>query len=94
MSRKTPLTPSQIRQQLRARGVTITAWAQERGYDREAVYRVLNGKDKAHYGRAHEIAVALGLKVPDDSCVGEHQYENAKGSTRAEACNPQRRAAA
>ena len=87
MSRKTPLTPNQVRQRLRARGVTITAWARERGYDREAVYRVLNGKDKAHYGRAHEIAVALGLKVPDDE-------PSQQGSTVAEPRNPQRRAAA
>lgn len=65
MPRKTPLSPDQVRQQLRQRGQTLTAWAEERGFHRDAVYRVLNGKDKAHYGRAHEIAVALGLKVPD-----------------------------
>jgi gp16 family phage-associated protein len=63
MTRKTALTPDQVRQQLRQRGKTLTKWAAENGYDRKAVYRVINGADKAYYGRAHEIAVALGLKV-------------------------------
>lgn len=56
------LTPEQVKQQFRQRGVTITQWADERGYKRHAVYRVLNGFDKAYYGQAHEIAVKLGLK--------------------------------
>lgn len=62
MATETLLTPTQVKQQLRQRGVTITQWAQDRGYKPSAVYRVLNGFDKANYGRAHEIAVALGLK--------------------------------
>lgn len=83
MTRKTAITPDRVRQQFRQRGETLTAWAEARGYNREAVYRVLNGKDKAHYGRAHEIAVALGLKVPDE-----------EPSTPGETRNPQQRAAA
>ncbi len=94
MTRQTPLTPHQVRQRLRSQGVTTTAWAAAHGYDRDAVYRVLNGKDKAHYGRAHEIAVALGLKVPDDASVGASPYDPAQGSTHAESRNPQRRAVA
>jgi gp16 family phage-associated protein len=66
MKSKTALTPDQVRQQFRQRGVTLTQWAAERGYDRKAVYRVINGADKAHFGRAHEIAVALGLKVLEE----------------------------
>jgi gp16 family phage-associated protein len=66
MTRKTALTPNQVRQQMRQRGETLTQWAASRGFDRDAVYRVMNGRDKAHYGRAHEIAVALGLKVPEE----------------------------
>ncbi|MBN0252676.1 DNA-binding protein, partial [Pseudomonas aeruginosa] len=49
----------------RQRGITITQWAAEHGYKRNAVYRVLNGFDKANYGQAHDIAVALGLKACD-----------------------------
>lgn len=56
------MTPKQIKDRLRQQGKTITQWAEEHGYSREHVYRVLNGVDKAHYGRAHEIAVAIGLK--------------------------------
>lgn len=58
------LTPDQIKQQFRQRGLTITKWAEEQGYKRNAVYRVLNGFDKANYGQAHDIAVALGMKQP------------------------------
>ena len=64
MPKTTPLTPEQVRARLRQSGQTLTQWAAERGYRREAVYRVINGRDKAHFGQAHEIAVALGLKVP------------------------------
>lgn len=57
------LTPEQVKQRFKQRGITVTQWAREHGFNRNAVYRVLNGFDKAHYGRAHEIAVALGLKA-------------------------------
>lgn len=56
------LSPEQVKARFRANGTTVTQWAEYHGYPRNAVYRVLNGFDKAHYGRAHEIAVALGLK--------------------------------
>lgn len=66
MPRNTPLTPAQVKAALRRRGKTITQWAREREYTRREVYRVLNGVTKGHYGRAYEIAVALGLVVPED----------------------------
>lgn len=56
------LTPEQVKARFRARGITVTQWAEEHGYRRNAVYRVLNGADKANYGQAHEIAVKLGIK--------------------------------
>lgn len=72
-----PLTPDQVKERLRRRGTTITKWAQTKGYERRDVYRVLNGQLKAHYGRAYEIAVALGLIVPDSeaepSTAGSHR---------------------
>lgn len=64
MKRK-PLTADEVRNQLKQRGETITQWAARHGFDRRAVYRVLAGVDKAWYGRAHEIAVALGMKLPE-----------------------------
>lgn len=66
MTRKTALTADQVRQRLRQRGRTLTQWAADHGYDRKAVYRVMSGTDKAYYGNAHKIAVALGLKVADE----------------------------
>lgn len=56
------MTPQQIKDNLRQQGKTITQWAAEHGYPRQAVYRVLNGVEKAAFGRAHAIAVDLGLK--------------------------------
>lgn len=83
MKQRIALTSDQVKQRFRQRGVTLTQWAAEQGYDRKAVYRVLNGADKGRYGQAHEIAVKLGLKVPD-----------AEPSTPVEGCNMQTRAAA
>jgi gp16 family phage-associated protein len=56
------MTPTQVKQSFKQQGKTVTAWAREHGYSRQEVYRVLNGQAKAYYGRAHDIAVALGLK--------------------------------
>lgn len=80
-----PLTAEQAKNRLRLQGVTTTQWAAERGYTRNEVYRVLNGQAKAHYGKAHQIAVELGMK-PDDS--------DAKPSTPVAGRNTQQRAAA
>lgn len=66
MPRKTPLTAAQVKRQLRARGQTITQWSRDHGYSRRDVYDVLNGVSKGNFGRAHEIAVALGMKVPEE----------------------------
>lgn len=56
------MTPEQVKAKFRAQGKTLTDWAKEHGYARNAVYRVLNGFDRGNYGKAHEIAVKLGLK--------------------------------
>ncbi|MEI7234084.1 DNA-binding protein [Pectobacterium carotovorum] len=57
------MTPEQVKSRFQQRGMTVTQWAQENSYSREAVYRVLNGITKTKYGQAHEIAVKLGLKT-------------------------------
>ena len=56
------LSADQVKENFRRVGKTITQWATENGYTRNEVYRVLNGQAKAHYGKAHDIAVKLGLK--------------------------------
>lgn len=61
-----PMSPAQVRASLALQGKTLTQWALERGFPRQEVYRVMGGQCKALYGRGHEIAVALGLKVPEE----------------------------
>lgn len=56
------LTVDQVKANFLHLGITFTRWAEENGYTRNEVYRVLNGQSKANYGKAHEIAVKLGLK--------------------------------
>ncbi len=51
---------------LRSQGKTIRQWAEENGFPPGAVYRVLNGVDKANYGRSHDIAVRAGIKSKPD----------------------------
>lgn len=77
------LTPDEVRDAFRQRGETFTAWARKHGWKVKAVYRVLNGADKGHFGQAHDIAVALGLKVAAK-----------KGSSHDVACNTHERAVA
>ncbi len=57
-------TAATLKQEFREKGLTFSGWAREHGYPANKVIRVVNGFDKGHYGKAHEIAVALGLK-PD-----------------------------
>lgn len=58
------MSAEQIKQQFRKRGITFTDWAANHGFDRNDVYRVLNGQLKGNYGKGHDIAVKLGMK-PD-----------------------------
>jgi gp16 family phage-associated protein len=57
------LTPDQVKDQFQKRGLTFSGWAKTNGYRVNEVYRILNGQSKAKYGKAHEIAVKLGLKA-------------------------------
>lgn len=51
-----------VKQRFKNRGETIKSWCDERGYDPTYVSRILNGGVKANRGKAHRIAVELGLK--------------------------------
>jgi gp16 family phage-associated protein len=61
------MTTQRFKSWLRGQGKTIRQWAEENGFPPVAVYRVLNGVDKANFGRAHDIAVRAGLKPADQS---------------------------
>lgn len=44
-------------------GLSISDWAAERGFKRDQVYSLLNGRTAGRRGVAHAIAVELGLKT-------------------------------
>ncbi len=56
------MTPAEIKKRFEAEGQTLSDWAKQNGFERLAVYQVLNGQLKGKYGKAHEIAVKLGIK--------------------------------
>ncbi|MGO1073204.1 DNA-binding protein [Lysobacter sp. CA199] len=56
------MTPSQLKAKFRREGRTFSDWARQNGFKPDQVSRVVNGRSPANYGKAHEIAVALGLK--------------------------------
>ena len=55
-------TKEEIRAAFEATGLTVSGWAERRGFRRESVYAVLSGRTKGLRGEAHRIAKALGLK--------------------------------
>ena len=56
-------TPEEVKREFDSAGISIGSWAKQNGFKRERVYAVLDGRNKAKYGAAHSIAVALGLKA-------------------------------
>jgi len=56
-------TPDQIKADFLAKGITISQWARDNGYTPRQVSLVLNGQIKGRYGKGHEIAKKLGLKL-------------------------------
>jgi gp16 family phage-associated protein len=55
--------PTQPVQRLHSQGKTVAQWAKENGFPVHAVRSVIAGRNKGHYGQAHKIAVALGMKA-------------------------------
>lgn len=55
-------TPDQVKKSFRLKGIPVAAWAKQHGYTPQEVYKVLNGQAKGNFGKAHSIAVALGMK--------------------------------
>lgn len=52
----------QRRDEFSQHGLTVSSWADANGFSRVDVYAVLSGRSKCVRGKAHLIAVALGLK--------------------------------
>jgi len=55
-------TLEQARHWFEARGVSVSDWAKENGFPRDVVYAILAGRTRGRRGRAHQVAVALGIK--------------------------------
>jgi gp16 family phage-associated protein len=43
-------------------GVSISEWAELKGFPKEIVYAVLSGRSRGSRGQAYEVAVELGIK--------------------------------
>lgn len=56
-----------VKEGFRKRGETIKSWCEQRNYDPTYVSKILNGSIKANRGKAHEIAVELGMKAESDA---------------------------
>ncbi|MFT7775345.1 DNA-binding protein [Roseateles sp.] len=53
---------TQVKEAFEARGLSIAEWARANGFDAPMVYAVLAGRVQARRGKAHRIAMALGVK--------------------------------
>lgn len=56
-------TPEQVKEEYRAKGITISSVAKKQGWLPQDVYKVLNGQIKGNHGKGHDIAVFFGLKA-------------------------------
>lgn len=68
LTKFTPKTPEQVREEFQRKGLSFSAWAKARGVSTRLTEEILKGRRKAIRGESHAIAVLLGLKdgeVPD-----------------------------
>lgn len=61
------MTGEQAKRKLREEGVTLKQFAEKNGFPYYMVSRVVSGSSKANFGRAHDVAVALGMKKKSES---------------------------
>lgn len=55
-------TPSEAKQMLQAKGVTLKQFAAAHNFDYRTVSEVVRGVNKGLYGEGHRVAVAFGIK--------------------------------
>ena len=68
MANAKPVSVEELREEFRARGWSVAAWARQRGIDPVVAYALLNGRTKGFRGKSYEAAVAMGLvRDPDES---------------------------
>ena len=66
-------TADEARQWLRTNGVSASQFARDKGLSLDAVKEVLNGRSKANFGKAHDAAVALGMKPNPEITTLSHK---------------------
>jgi gp16 family phage-associated protein len=54
--------PTEVKAEFIHKGMSISKWAREHGFNRGTVHQVLNGRIKGSIGESHKIAVMLGIK--------------------------------
>lgn len=64
-------TPEDVRTAFQREGATLKQWADKNGFEPAQVSKVLNGTNVGRYGKAHQIAVALGLKPGPEAQEGQ-----------------------
>jgi len=60
-----PLTPNQIKHNLRQQGMTLKSWCSERGFKYRTATDAIRGLRLGNYGEGREVRIALGLPVKD-----------------------------
>lgn len=55
-------TADEAREELKRKGISISAWATANNFSTNLVFEVLGGRKKCLRGQAHKIAIKLGLK--------------------------------
>lgn len=55
-------TPQEVREGFRRQGLSVSEWARSNKVGPQIVFDLLSGKAKGHRGKAHKVAVLLGLK--------------------------------
>ena len=72
MSTRRPKTrsPAEFRAWLHAHGITLAAWCEQHGIERQTASDLLRGTTKGLYGKSHQAAVAMNLK-PDPAELDE-----------------------
>ncbi|WP_035250874.1 DNA-binding protein [Desulfocurvus vexinensis] len=65
MNHSTIRTPEEVKAEFRRKGLSIAAWARQRGYSEALARMILNGDRSPQRGMSHAIAVDLGLKRGD-----------------------------
>lgn len=66
---RAPYTGDKVKKLFQSAGMPVSRWAEANGYTRRDAYLVINGQFKGRTGRAHEIAVKLGMKLPVEAAA-------------------------